>query len=100
MSEDIFEKLKQVMSNPGAMDTVSSLLNQNSGQDNTPNGKNDDNFESTIKNAVSSLNYSGDNRINLLSALKPYMRQSRADNIDKAIKMLKLTKLSSIFKDL
>ena len=100
MSEDIFEKLKQVMSNPGAMDMVSSLLNQNSHQDNSTNEKNDDNFESTIKNAVSSLNYSGDNRINLLSALKPYMRQSRADNIDKAIKMLKLTKLSSIFKDL
>lgn len=100
MADDLVEKLKQVMSNPGAMDMVSSLLNSNSNQEKRSEAQIDDNFETTVKNAVSSLNYSGDNRINLLSALKPYMRQSRADNIDKAIKMLKLTKLSSVFKDL
>ena len=100
MSDDLVEKLKQIMSNPGAMDMVSSLLNSNSQSESKSETGLDDNFETTVKNAVSSLNYAGDNRINLLSALKPYMRQSRADNIDKAIKMLKLTKLSSIFKDL
>ena len=100
MADDLVEKLKQVMSNPGAMDMVSSLLNSNSNQEKRSEAQIDDNFETTVKNAVSSLNYTGDNRINLLSALKPYMRQSRADNIDKAIKMLKLTKLSSVFKDL
>ena len=100
MADDLVEKLKQVMSNPGAMDMVSSLLNSNPNQEKRSEAQIDDNFETTVKNAVSSLNYTGDNRINLLSALKPYMRQSRADNIDKAIKMLKLTKLSSVFKDL
>ena len=77
MADDLVEKLKQIMSNPGAMDMVSSLLNSNSSQENQSDTGYDDNFESTVKNAVSSLNYAGDNRINLLSALKPYMRQSR-----------------------
>ena len=100
MAEDLNEKLKQILSNPEAMAMVSSILGQKNNSESEALPPSGDDFEATIRNAVSSLNSNGDRRINLLSALKPYVRQSRADNIDKAIKMLKLTRLSSVFKDL
>ena len=100
MADDINEKLRQLLSNPDALSMVSSVLSKLNSDDSKHADIEENNLENTIKNAVSSFSSDGDRRINLLSALKPYMRQTRADNIDKAIKMLKLTKLSSVFKDL
>ena len=100
MAEDLGEKLRQILSNPSALEAVSSMLREKKSEISDTGEVSDDSFENTIRGAVSSLSSGSDKRINLLSALKPYMRQTRADNIDKAIKMLKLTKLSSVFKDL
>lgn len=100
MAEDFGEKLKQILSDPEAMSTVSALLGEKLPDENVAGKSSDTSFEDTIKNALSSFGGASDRRINLLYALKPYMRQSRADNIDRAIKMLKLTKLSSVFKNL
>jgi len=49
---------------------------------------------------MSKLGTGDDKRINLLNALRPYMKSSRAESIDKAVRIIKLTKLSSILKDL
>ncbi len=101
MSEELSEKLKSLLSNPEALNMFGSLLGNTASNDNSsdaPTG--DDEFAATIKNAVSRINSGGDKRINLLNALRPYMKESRVSNIDKAVKMLKLTQLTSIFKDL
>jgi len=39
-----------------------------------------------------------DSRTNLLMSLKPYMRDSRRGSIDAAVRMLKLSKLSALFR--
>ena len=40
-----------------------------------------------------------DRRINLLTALKPYLSSSRSANVDKAIRLLRLTKLTETFRN-
>ncbi len=100
MSDELGDKIKALLSNPETMNMVSSLLGNSSTQNEQSLQSNDDEFISNVKNAISKVNSGSDKRINLLNALKPYMRDSRASNIDRAIKMLKLTQLTSLFKDL
>ena len=101
MAEELSEKLKSLLSNPEAMNMFGSILGTTSSSDTASNvSSGEDEFVATVKNAVSRINSGGDKRINLLNALKPYMKESRVANIDKAVKMLKLTQLTSIFKDL
>lgn len=104
MADDISEKLQALLSNPEAMNMFSSLLgskadNSDIGDDSESSVQSDE-LLTNIQNAVSKVNSGSDKRINLLNALKPYMRESRASGIDKAVKMLKLTQLTSIFKNL
>ncbi len=52
-----------------------------------------------IKNIINNLsNSENDTRANLLLSLKPYMRSSRRNSIDTAVRMLNLTKLSGLLK--
>lgn len=44
-------------------------------------------------------NPQGDDRTNLLQSLKPYMDKTRQGTIDSAIKMLKLSQLGDVFKE-
>lgn len=104
MADELGDKLKSLLSNPDTLNMFSSLLgssgsNQNEASSPSPINS-DDEFVSNIKNAMASINTGSDKRINLLNALKPYMRQSRASNIDRAVKMIKLSQLTSLFKDL
>ena len=100
MADDMTDKLKAVLNNPEMMGMLSSFLG--SEKNDTVVDADNDNTESlvSVKNMMEKINGNSDKRITLLNALKPYMRNSRASNIDKAIKMLKITKFSSIFKDL
>lgn len=41
-----------------------------------------------------------DDRTKLLMSLKPYMRKTRRDTIDSAVKMLNMSQLSQIFKEI
>ena len=102
MADELGDKIKSLLSNPEAMNMFSSLI----GNGNSENVSSDeaygeeDEFVSNIKNVLSRVNSGSDKRINLLNALKPYMRRSRSSNIDKAIKMLKISQMTSIFRDL
>lgn len=105
MADELGDKLKSLLSNPETLNMFSSLLgnmgsNQNEANSSPSPSGSDDEFVSNIKNAMASINTGSDKRINLLNALKPYMRQSRASNIDRAVKMIKLSQLTSLFKDL
>ena len=98
MADDMADKIKEILNNPQMLEMLSSFTG-------TKNNSNELNAQSTedfdgLKNVMDKINVGSDKRITLLNALKPYMRNSRASNIDKAIKMLKITQLSSIFKDL
>lgn len=97
MADDMTDKIKEILNNPEMMNMVSSLLGSaNSGV----SEEKEEDITSSVKGMLSGIGSESDKRINLLNALKPYMRESRASNIDKAIKMIKLTKISSILKDL
>ncbi len=102
MADELGDKIKSLLSNPEAMNMFSSLIGGgNSGNESSEESNSeDDEFVSNIKNVLSRVNNGSDKRINLLNALKPYMRQSRSSNIDKAIKMLKISQMTSIFKEL
>ncbi|MBO5743844.1 MAG: hypothetical protein J6R68_06145 [Clostridia bacterium] len=98
MADDMTDKLKDILNNPDIMNMLSSL----SGGGNERNDVSSDSGDiaSSVKSVLSNLGSENDKRVNLLYALKPYMRGRRADSLDRAIKMIKLTKLSSILKDL
>lgn len=100
MADELGDKIKALLSNPEAMNMFGSLLGSSSANDAPSSQSDDDEFVLNVKNAISKINSGSDRRINLLNALRPYMRETRASNIDKAVKMLKLTQLTSLFKDL
>lgn len=98
MADDMTEKLKSILNNPEMMGMLSSLLTSGNESSQASDSQND--VTASLKSAMDNINGGNDKRINLLNALKPYMRDSRASNIDKAVRMLKLTQLTSILKDL
>lgn len=106
MADDITDKLKTILNNPEAMNMFSSLLGggnksvQASSNTDLSDSNSGNDIINNIQTAMNRVNSGNDKRINLLNALKPYMRQSRAMNIDRAVKMLKLTQITSILKDL
>lgn len=51
-----------------------------------------------FKNMVDSMGRANDARSRLLISLKPYMRTSRQKSIDRAIRLLNISRLSGIFK--
>lgn len=99
MAEDFSEKIKALLSDPDAMNMISSMLSSKDIQNDNNEPQTSD-YSNEISAAISKFNSIDDKRINLLKALKPYMRQSRSENIDKALKMLKITQMTSLFKDL
>ena len=53
-----------------------------------------------MKAMIDKLNSNQNNpRTNLLNSLKPYMRESRKENIDKYSKLLKMADLMSLLND-
>ena len=99
MADDFQDKLNALMSNPEIMKTISGLAQQfNSSQ---PQNSSDISNDTTpdignIANIAKSINSDDDDRIRLLNALRPYMNSKRSANMDTAIKILKLTKLTSL----
>ena len=98
MADDMTEKLKDLLNNPEMMNMLSSLIGSGNEKSEISSSSND--LTSSVKSVLSGLDSGSDKRINLLYALKPYMKENKSANIDKAIKMIKLTKLGSIIKDL
>lgn len=53
-----------------------------------------------IKQVYDRMNNSSDPRVSLLKALRPYMNHTRATQLDTAVRILGLTKMSGLFKEL
>ena len=97
MADDVSGKIMNILNNPDMMKKLSDAIGGT--QRNSPSVSSDDELVSSVKGIMNTLNRSDDRRINLLNAIRPYMRHSRASEIDKAIKMLRITKLAELFKN-
>ncbi|MBQ8525481.1 MAG: hypothetical protein IJ460_02010 [Clostridia bacterium] len=105
MADELQDKLNSILSDPEMLKNISSLAKSLGGQSTVPSRR-EDNFSeeaeliSNMQSLMSSADMSSDSRINLLNALRPYMRPERAQHMDTAVKILKLTKLTSVLKDI
>lgn len=95
-------KIMDILNNPEMMKKLTDALGtvnsqQNAG--NSPSGtQSADELMVNARNIMNTLNHTDDRRINLLNALRPYLRESRTSGVDRAIQMLKITKLADLFK--
>ena len=95
---DIADTLKNLLGDNAdeKISSVMNMLSENTTTSNTEN-KSDSNIISQANGLISQLSHiPGDDRSNLLMSLKPFMRQSRKDSIDKAVKMLNFAQLSHL----
>ncbi len=101
MDDNMSAKLMELLNNPAAMKELTDVISKfNGGSDSisAPQPSNDD-LALKAGQLMNSLGNGSDRRINLLNAIRPYLRESRASNVDKAIQMLKITKLTDILKN-
>ena len=92
--------------------STSSNSSANSNFSNSTDSSNSSNFDNTnsssnidfetilkIKSIVEALNKKDDPRSNLLYSLKPYLRESKQKKLDQYVNLLKITKVSNLFKN-
>ena len=99
MADDFQDKLNSILSNPEIMKMISSMAGQVNSEPQSSNSDtgNDSSADfGNLANIASKISSEDDDRIRLLNALRPYMNESRSANMDTAIKILKLTKLTSL----
>ena len=95
---DAIETIKSLLGNDaeGKIKEIMSALTESSS---SPEPENSAESLLQMKNVLSSLMSEADDpRINLLTSLRPYMRNERQQSIDSAIRILGLTKLSDFLK--
>ena len=101
MADDMSGKIMDILSNPDMMQKLNDVIGSLGSSENAVyNSNSSTDLTENAKNILSTLNNSDDRRITLLNALKPYLRDSRANGVDKAIKILKMTKLTEVFKNI
>ena len=94
MADEFENKLGRLLSDPDMMKSISEMAAKFT----TEKSDNTDTLPdiASLSNIANSLKYDDDNRIRLLNALRPYMSEKRSSNMDTAIKILKLTKITSL----
>ena len=94
---DTMETLKGILGDD-AEDKIKNVMSSISG---SSAGGQDNSLEyiMQMKDIMSKLaNNRDDPRSNLLMSLRPYMRNERRQSIDRAVRLLNLTKLSGLFR--
>ena len=103
------EMLQSILEDSDAMEKLSEMLSAFSGEQSQEEKVNENNSSSPfddpafifkIGEILGSLNSEDDNNTRLLTAIKPYLSEKRAESADKAIKLMKLTKISSLLGDM
>lgn len=111
MSEDINLKigqLKDMLNKPDLQDSLKSIMQLIPNQQTEHLGTQTSSFFSNeneimiqkLQKILSKKNQLNDPRVNLLNAIKPYLNQKRQKKIDSYSKILDITLLSQIFKDI
>lgn len=112
LNNDMLNKLKNMIGEEQVNDAISKIspeMIQNFSdmmgeKNNTNSSENFGNIDMEtllkIKSILDKLNNKGnDPRSNLLNSLKPYMRESRKENIDKYSKLLKIADLATLLNN-
>ncbi len=94
-SNNIMSKINDILSDPKAKESIQEMMGVSQGQKSTIDAFSPEN----IQRISQLMTDNSDPKINLLYALKPYMSAVRGRQIDNAIKMLRMTKLTGFFKD-
>jgi len=108
MSSNPEDMLQSLFSNPEAMQKISSLLGSFSGgetdtkkeESSLPFGLDNPEMILKAKSMFDKISKEDDPRLTLLLALKPYLNKKRLDNVDNAIKILKMSKFSALFGEM
>ena len=108
LDSDVLNNLKNMMGEKQVNDALSQISpemienfskmmssnNNNSGDDNVNEESSNDGIDMAtlmkLKSAFNNINNANDPRSNLLNSLKPYLRESRKENIDKYEKLLRM----------
>lgn len=93
MNDDISSVIGSIMQNPEALGSLIGSL-----KDSTVHEAPKTQTQPDLSALISRAGLNDDRRITLLTALRPYMSPARADSIDRAIRLLQLSKLSRIFR--
>lgn len=107
--------ISDIISNipPEMMQNISSIVNNNSSSESTnkeTENKNDNknNFDFSnidintimkMKNVIDKLNNNNDPRKNLLSSLKPYLRDSKKEKLDQYANLLNVAQIAELLKN-
>ncbi len=95
--DDISEMLKSVMSDPETMSKLMSVAQELTNNDKQPSQpENPPEKEPEVK--ASLLTKGNEERIALISAIRPYLSPERRKSADSMIKMLKMMKLTDLSK--
>ena len=106
MSE-LFSKFSSMMSEGNIPDemkkVLSSISSNNSDNDKSNNSESSNqsiNFETLMqmKSIFDKVNNSNDPRANLLTSLKPYLKDSRKEKVDQYIRLFGMSKVIEMFK--
>lgn len=110
---DFEEKLESILGNPQAMEQIMSLAQSLGGMEpksapppasGKPAASDDLQIDPHLINSIFSLinqyNSNDDQRIALLSALRPFVKERRYSKIDKAIQIAKLSRVARAALDL
>lgn len=89
-------------SNPKSENSTNEQSETNSGN-NTTNGFNLNNIDMNtimkMQSIMGNLNNSNDPRSNLLSSLKPYLREGKKGKLDQYANLMNITKMAGLFKN-
>lgn len=97
---DAMETLKGLLGDD-AEDKIKNVMDTFSGGADTALQDNSLEYLMQMKDIMSKMaNSRDDPRANLLMSLRPYMREGRKQSIDHAVRLLNLTKLSGIFRQM
>ncbi len=98
---NLSETLESILSDPKFKDLVQSLSGSEEHTDEaaSPSSVPDIGKIMKLKNVYDSAAKEKDPRVTLLSALRPYLSDSRAKNLDVCIKFLKFYKVAGILKE-
>jgi len=99
-SNDLINSVAKIFSEPDGQEKLDKLTGMLSG--NGGSGKDEDPFGAQMISYVGRFMESfnrHDNRIDLLNAIRPYIKSGRAGNLDMAIRIIRLLNIAGDFKE-